>query len=68
MLGTDIGVMVTGDSESGFELGFNTGVDVVGVLGVNVGTVVIGVVMSFWSVDISTFLASLRPESRLRKG
>ena len=59
--------MVIGDVEPGFELGFNTGLDEVGVVGIIVGTVVIGVVMSFWSVEISTFLVSLGPESRLKK-
>ena len=50
--------MLTGDIKSGFELGFNTGLDEVGVVGITVGTVVIGVVMSFWSVEISTLLVS----------
>lgn len=46
------GVVVTGEVESGVEVGFIIGVDEVGVVGVIVGTVVIGVVMSFWVVEI----------------
>ncbi|KAJ6681424.1 hypothetical protein OIU74_019828 [Salix koriyanagi] len=46
-VGVTIGVMVAaGGVESGSEFGFIMGVDVVGVVGVMVGTVVIGVVMS----------------------
>ena len=41
--------MVAGDVESGSEFGFIRGVDVVGII---VGTVVIGVVMSFWLPEI----------------
>lgn len=39
-------------TESGVELGFIIGVVEEGVVGVTVGTVVIGVVMSFWVVEI----------------
>lgn len=62
-----MGVMVTGDAESGFEFGFNTGLDDVGVVGIIVGTVVMGVVMSFWSVEISTFLVALGPGQNKRQ-
>lgn len=52
MLGVRVGVAVTGEVESGFEFGFIIGVDEVGLLGVIVGTVVIGVVMSLWVVEV----------------
>lgn len=52
MLGVRLGVVVAGEVESGFEFGFTIGVDEVGVVGVSVGTVVIGVVMSLWVVEI----------------
>jgi hypothetical protein len=44
--------MVAGDVESGSEFGFITGVEAVGVVGIIVGTVVIGVVMSFRVLEI----------------
>lgn len=52
------GVVVTGEVESGVEVGFIIGVDEVGVVGVIVGTVVIGVVMSFWVVEIEAVKCS----------
>lgn len=52
MLGVRLGVMAAGEVESGFEFGFTTGVDEAGLVGVSVGTVVIGVVMSIWVVEI----------------
>ena len=52
------GVIVTGEVESGVEVGFIIGVDEEGVVGVIVGTVVIGVVMSFWFVEIEVVQCS----------
>lgn len=52
MLGVRVGVTVTGEAVSGFEFGFTIGVDEAGLMGVIVGTVVIGVVMSLWVVEI----------------
>lgn len=52
------GVIVTGEVESGVEVGFIIGVDEEGVVGVIVGTVVIGVVMSFWVVEIEVVKCS----------
>lgn len=51
MAGVIMGVMVAGDVESGSEFGFIMGVDEVGVVGIIVGTVVIGVVISFWLLE-----------------
>ena len=51
-LGVRVGVTVNGEVESGFEFGFTIGVDEAGLMGVIVGTVVIGVVMSLWVVEI----------------
>lgn len=52
LLGVRVGVTVTGEVVSGFEFGFIIGVDEAGLMGVIVGTVVIGVVMSLWVVEI----------------
>lgn len=59
------GDVVNGNGESGSEFGFRTGFDVMGV-GV-VGIVVIGVVMSFWWVEMEMemeMVAKPKPEER----
>lgn len=54
--GVILGVALTGEVESGSEFGLTIGIDEVGLVGVIVGTVVIGVVMSLLVVEIGVFV------------
>lgn len=53
MVGVLNGIVEAGETVSGLELGFRNGdVEMVGVVGTKFGMVVMGVVISLWTVEI----------------